>query len=118
MKYLAAAVVVVLATATLGCDAERKQECDKFISAMKPLDQGTPTADTVDRVSQQVGALNAKDQPLSIYAENYRKTLASLSSTLRLQADPSAPDGTDDAIRSRLKEARTDSVDVQRYCAE
>ena len=118
MKHIAAAVVVLQATAILACNAERKQECDKFISAMKPLDQGTPSAETVDRVADQVAQLNAQDQPLSIYAENYRRTLSSLSSTIRLKADPSAPDGTDDAINSRLKEARTDSVDVQRYCAE
>lgn len=118
MKHLAAAVVVVQAATILACNAERKQECDKFISAMKPLDQGTPSAETVDRVAGDVAALHAQDQPLAIYAENYRRTLGSLSSTLRLSADPSAPDGTDDAIKSRLKEARTDSEDVQRYCAQ
>jgi hypothetical protein len=112
MAILGGAIVV------LSCNPQRKQECDKFLGAMKPLDEGSPTADVVDRVRQEVQALNLEDQPLHIYATNYENTLTVLSSTLRLKEDPSAPDGTDDVIKARLKEARTDSEDVRRYCAQ
>ena len=40
-----------------------------------------------------------------------------LSSTLTLKAGPNAPDGTDDVIAKKLKDARTDAADVARYCA-
>jgi hypothetical protein len=100
------------------CNPERKQECDKFLAAMKPLDLGTPSAEAVDGVKKEVAALDLQDQPLHIYAENYQNTLTVLSTTLRLKDDPSAPDGTDDVIKTHLKEARADSQDVQRYCAQ
>jgi hypothetical protein len=115
---LVAMAIVVGAVVAPSCNPQRKQECDKFLGAMKPLDDGMPTADVVDRVRQEVQALNLEDQPLHIYATNYQSTLTVLSSTLRLKADPSAPDGTDEVIRTRLKEARTDSDDVRRYCAQ
>lgn len=113
---LGAAALVVLAAA--GCDNERKQECSQFLAAMKPLDEGTPAADTVDSVSKQVAAIKFQDQPLGVYATNYRKTLEVLSNTLKLKASGSAPDGTDDVIKKNLKEARTDREDVQRYCSQ
>ncbi len=112
---VAAALVVVAAS---GCDNERKQECSQFLSAMKPLDEGMPSAETVDSVSKQVSGIKFQDQPLSVYAENYGKTLTVLSNTLKLKASGSAPDGTDDVIKKNLKEARTDREDVQRYCAQ
>ncbi|HXN33439.1 MAG TPA: hypothetical protein VN894_16335 [Polyangiaceae bacterium] len=115
---LVAMIVVVGATAGASCNQQRKQECDKFLAAMKPLDEGTPSAEVVDRVRQDVQALNLEDQPLHIYATNYQNTLTVLSSTLRLKADPSAPDGTDEVIKTHLKEARTDRDDVGRYCAQ
>jgi hypothetical protein len=106
------------ALAASGCDNERKQECSQFLSAMKPLDNGTPSAETVDNVSKQVASLKFQDQPLSVYAVNYRKTLDVLSNTLKLKASGSAPDGTDDVIKKKLQEARTDRDDVQRYCSQ
>lgn len=106
------------ALAASGCDNERKQECTQFVGAMKPLDDGTPSADTVDSVSKQVAAIKFQDQPLGVYATNYRKTLEVLSNTLKLKASGSAPDGTDDVIKKNLKEARTDKEDVQRYCSQ
>ncbi len=116
---LAAVAVALGAMASLeACNPERKQECEKFVAAIKPLDEGTPTPEEVDRVNQEVGALELQDQPLHIYAANYRNTLTGLSATLRLKADPSAPDGTDDVIKQHLKGARADSQDVQRYCAQ
>ena len=109
---------VLVAVAASGCDNARKQECSQFLGAMKPLDEGTPSADTVDSVSKQVAAMKFQDQPLGVYATNYRKTLDVLSSTLKLKASGSAPDGTDDVIKKNLKEARTDKEDVQRYCSQ
>jgi hypothetical protein len=115
---LAAVAIVVGAVAGAACNQERKQECEKFLAAMKPLDEGAPSADSVDRVNKEVEALNLQDQPLQIYATNYRNTLTVLSNTLRLSADPSAPDGTDDVIKTHLREARADHEDVRRYCAQ
>jgi hypothetical protein len=110
--------VALVAVVTSGCDNERKQECSQFLSAMKPLDEGTPSADTVDTVAKQVAAIKFQDQPLGVYAENYGKTLKVLSNTLQLKASGSPPDGTDDVIKKNLKEARTDKDDVQRYCSQ
>jgi hypothetical protein len=100
------------------CNPQRQQDCEKIVSAMKELDEGAPNAAIVDQVNQQVQALQLQDQPLQIYAENYRNTLSGLSSSLRLNESSSAPDGTDDVIKSQLKIARTDSRDVQRYCSQ
>ena len=116
--WVGLAALALLVLAASGCDAERKQECSQFLAAMKPLDEGMPSSDTVDSVSRQVGAIKFQDQPLSVYSENYRHTLTILSNTLRLKASPSAPDGTDDVIKKNLTEARTDRDDVQRYCAQ
>jgi hypothetical protein len=108
--------LVVLGTG--GCNAERKQECDKFLAATKPLDQGMPTVEMVESVKKQIDAMQFTDQTLGIYAKNYKATLSVLSSTLQLKASPNPPDGTDDVIKRNLKSARTDASDVQRYCAQ
>ncbi len=108
----------MLFAAGAGCDDARKQECDKLLTAMKPLDQGTPTAETVDTVSKQIDAMTFTNQPLGVYAKNYKATLGVLSNTLKLKAGGQAPDGTDDVIKQKLKEARTDREDVQRLCAQ
>jgi len=100
------------------CNAERKEQCDRFLAAMKPLDQGTPAAEVVDRVEGEVGAIQFHDQPLGVFAKNYRATLTVLSSTLKLQASPSAPDGTGDVVKVKLKEARTQRDDAARYCSQ
>jgi len=110
-----AALAVV---ALLACNAQRKQECDRFLTAMKPLDEGMPSADAVDSVTRQVDGLHLQDDTLAIYATNYRATLRVLSGTLQLKADPNAPDGTDDVIKANLKAARTDASDVARFCAQ
>jgi hypothetical protein len=112
------AAILVLAALSAACNTQRKQECERLLAVMKPLEQGVPSADTVDRVNHDVEALALEDQPLHIYAENYQRTLTVLSNTLALQASPSAPDGTDDVIKSRLREARVDHQDVARYCAQ
>jgi hypothetical protein len=113
--------VLLELSANAACDETRKQECDKLLGVMKPLeplDKRAPSADTVDAVIQQVGALKLQDQPLGMYAKNYKQTLTVLSATLKLKAGNSAPDGTDDVIKKNLQEAHTDHDDVQRYCAQ
>lgn len=115
---MALGLVALAALAASGCDAERKQECSQFLSAMKPLDEGMPSSDTVDAVSKQVASIKFQDQPLGVYAENYRKTLTVLSNTIKLKASGSAPDGADDVIKKNLTEARTDRDDAQRYCSQ
>jgi hypothetical protein len=101
-----------------GCNEQRKQECDRFLAATKPLDQGTPTVEMVESVKKQVDGIQFTDQTLGIYAKNYKATLTVLSSTLQLKASPNPPDGTDDVIKKNLKSVRTDAADVQKYCAQ
>ncbi len=119
---LAFVVPLAFAAVALGaCNQERKQECDKLLSAMSPLQTGTPTDEEVDRVNQGVRGIQLVDQPLGVYAKNYRATLTVLSNTLKLQstAGPDGPpDGTNDVIKQNLNEARTDFDDVSRYCAQ
>lgn len=86
---------------------------------MTPLQEGTPSDETVDRVRESVSALEFQDQPLREYATNYKNTLAVLSGTLKLKAGAGPdgpPDGTEDVIKKNLKEARTDRDDIARYC--
>ena len=117
-SWAVAVVAGAVAAASLaGCNAERKQDCDALLGAMKPLETGTPSVDVVDGVSKQVAGLQLHDDTLRIYAKNYRETLGMLSSTVALKASPNAPDGTDDVIKKKLQEARTDASDVARYCA-
>jgi hypothetical protein len=118
-KATVAAVATLAGFLSLAsCNPQRQQDCEKFVSTMKEIDEGTPNAATVDRINKAVEALQIQDQPLQIYAENYRNTLSGLSSSLRLNESPSPPDGTDDVIKNQLKVARTDSRDVQRYCSQ
>jgi hypothetical protein len=116
---IATAAAFVLATlgASIACNSERKAECDRFVEAMKPLDEGVPSPDAVERVQKSVEGLKLEDQPLGVYAKNYAATLTVLSSTLKLKATGAAPDGTDDVIKEKLKEARTDKADTERYCS-
>jgi hypothetical protein len=115
---VAAVATIVGFLMIASCNPQRQQECDKFVSAMKEIDEGAPSAATVDQVSKQVETLQLQDQPLQIYASNYRNTLSALSNTLRLNESSAPPDGTDEAIKTQLKIARTDSRDVQRYCSQ
>jgi hypothetical protein len=52
------------------------------------------------------------------YARTTRSTLEVLASTLALKEGPSPPDGTDDVVKEKLKEARAAHADVVHYCAE
>lgn len=102
----------------VSCNADRKEECEKFLAAMKPLDQGAPSADAVERVDNTIGAIQFHDQAIGVFAKNYRATLGVLASTLKLQATPTAPDGTDAVVKMKAKEARTQRDDAERYCAQ
>jgi hypothetical protein len=112
----AAAAGAMVVLASLACNDQRKQECERFLAATKPLDRGTPDATLVDSVAAQVEGLKLQDTTLAIYAKNYRATLTVLSNTLELMAGPNAPDGTDEVVAQNLKAARTDAADVARYC--
>jgi hypothetical protein len=117
----ALSVIVLIAAAfapLTGCDSPRKKECAQLLDAMKPLEQGVPTADTVDQMSADVDSMQFQDLPLGIYAKNFRTTLAVLSNILKLKDSPSAPDSTDDVIKAKLKEARAAKDDAARYCAK
>jgi hypothetical protein len=117
IRWATAAAAAMVVVTSIACNDQRKQECDRFLVAMKPLEKGTPSVDLVDSVATQVGALHLQDATLAIYAKNYQATLVVLSSTLKLKAGPSAPDGTDAVVQQNLKVARTDAEDAQRYCA-
>jgi hypothetical protein len=114
-------LLAALPGATTGCNTERKQECDKFLSIIKPIDEssvgGGPSSATLDRMNSELSAIHFQDQPLSVYAGNFEHTLTVLSGTTKLKEGPSAPDGTDDLLKTQLKKARTDRDDLQRYCS-
>jgi hypothetical protein len=116
MSPIRVAAVALSVLAAPACNSERLQECTRFAASIQPIYEGTPSAATVDRVSAELAAMKFEDQPLGIYAKNYQQSLTVLSSTLRLKEGPSAPDGTDDVIKQKLKQARTDREDIQRYC--
>jgi hypothetical protein len=106
--------------ALAGCNTQRKQDCDKFLTAMAPMQGGAPSAETIDQVEGSVAAIQFEDEPLREYATNYKNTLTVLSNTLKLKATAGPdgpPDGTEDVIKQNLKEARTDFDDITRYCA-
>jgi hypothetical protein len=112
---------VVLSGALVACNTERKQECEKFLSTTEPIQGDTPSQDTVDRVFQSMDAVQFQDEPLREYAKNYKTTLTILSNTLKLKStasDDGPPVGTEDVIKTNLKEARTDYDDVSRYCSQ
>ena len=111
---LAAVAIGVVA----GCNAERKQECDQFLGDMKPLESGTPSAESVARIQASIAAIQFQDEPLREYASNAKSTLQVLASSLETQATPTAPDGTDDLVKAKLKEALGERNDVARYCAQ
>ena len=125
LAALAGLVGVVACAVTFallaGCNTQRKQDCEKFLTAMSPMQAGTPSVDAVDRVHESVAAIQFEDQPVREYATNYKNTLTVLSNTMKLKdtAGPDGPpDGTDDVIKQNLKEAHTDFDDVTRYCAQ
>ena len=119
---LVGGVVCAAALAALaGCNSTRKQDCEKFLTAMSPMQSEVPSMDAVDRTHDNVAAIQFEDEPLREYSTNYKNTLSVLSNTLRLKASAGPdgpPDGTDDVIKQNYKEARTDLDDITRYCAQ
>jgi hypothetical protein len=102
-----------------GCNAERKQECDQLLSVTQPLETGSPpNPEGVDRAQASVSAIQFQDEPLREYASNVRQSLKALASTLRVQAGPTPPDGTDDLVKAKIKEVHGERDDVTRYCAQ
>lgn len=123
-RMMALAAPALTCVIMVSCNEERQRECSALALAMKPIEaqdggeKVLPTREAVGAVKRQVESLKLEDQPLRIYAENYRKTLAILSDTMDLKMSSSPPDGTDDVIKRKLKEARADADDVKRYCAQ
>jgi hypothetical protein len=116
MSPIRVAAIVLSVLAAPACNSERLQECTRLAASIQPIYEGIPSAATVDRVSAELVAMKIQDQPLSIYAKNYQESLTVLANTLRLKEGPSPPDGTDEVIKLKLKQARTDREDIQRYC--
>jgi hypothetical protein len=104
--------------AMFGCNTERKQECDQFLTTMKPLEGTTPSGDAVQHIQTSIEAIQFQDQPLREYALSTKTTLRVLANGLNTQASDSPPDGTDDLVKSKLREARVERDDVARYCAQ
>ncbi len=100
------------------CNNVRKKECEEFLSAMRPLDQGAPTVEVVDRTRETIEGIQFEDQPLREFARSSKATLTVLSNTLALKDSPSRPDGTHEVIKAQLKAARTAKDDVVRYCSQ
>jgi outer membrane murein-binding lipoprotein Lpp len=109
-------VLGVLALA--GCNSERKQECDKLLTALKPIDDASPSSSTLGRMQSDIAANQFQDHPLSVYARNYERSLTVLEETTKLKEGPSPPEGTDDLLKTQLQKARTDRDDITRYCSQ
>jgi hypothetical protein len=113
-RFFAALTLGALA----GCNAERKKECDDFLAALRPLESPAPHDDSVDRARADIAAIRFEDEPLREYASSTKTTLTVLSNALKLQAGGSPPDGTDDLVKAKLKEATDEHADVARYCSQ
>jgi hypothetical protein len=100
------------------CSPERAKECEALTAAVSPLSDGEPSAEQASRVKQAVESVNLQDEPLREFAGKLRVTLDVLSNTLALKASPSPPDGTDDVIRTRIKEAQAVRADIAHYCSQ
>ncbi len=119
MKWpLAAALAVGVLGVLSACDTERKKECDQLTPALKPLDDPKPSSDAIGRLRGALEALALEDQPLREYVRTTKGILVVLSSTLVLDEGPLPPDGTDEVVKAKLKEARTVRDDIAHYCAQ
>jgi len=118
MSPMRSVVLVLGVLALAGCNSERKQECDKLLTALKPIDEASPSSSTLGRMKSDVAAIHLQDQPLSVYAHNYEHLLTVLEGTTKVKEGSSPPDGTDDLLRTQLKKARTDRDDITWYCSQ
>jgi|HubBroStandDraft_2_1064218.scaffolds.fasta_scaffold301194_2 hypothetical protein len=119
MKWqFAAALVAGILELSTACNAERKKECDQLISALAPLDDEAPTSASIARLRSAIDAQTLEDQPLHEYASTLKSTLEVLWSTLAVKEAPSPPDGTDDVVKAKIKQAKAARDDVTHYCSE
>jgi hypothetical protein len=109
------AAILVLSSA---CVTERKKECMQLASVLAPLDEAAPSHASLNRLKAAIEAQPLDDEPLHEYANTLKATLEVLSNTLALEEAPSPPDGTDDVVKAKLKEAKAVRDDVTHYCAE
>jgi hypothetical protein len=100
------------------CNTESKKECTALTSTLAPLDEAAPSSASIGRLRAAIEAQTLDDQPLHEYASTLKKTLEVLSSTLALKEAPTPPDGTDDVVKAKLKEARAARDDVAHYCTQ
>jgi hypothetical protein len=120
LRAVFVAIAAFAATATavvlVACDAERQQECGKLQAALKPLGDA-PSAEAVKRAQDAIAAIAFQDEPLREYAKGATATMTVLANTMELQADPSAPDGTNDVVKAKLKDLAGEQAEVTRYCS-
>jgi hypothetical protein len=118
-RFVVLALGLGLAALALGaCNTERKQECDKFLSALKPVDEKSPSSATLDRMKSDIAAIHFQDLPLGVYAKNYQQSLTVLVDTTKVKEGSSPPDGTNELLKDELKRARTDRDDINFYCSQ
>jgi hypothetical protein len=107
----------ILAIGT-ACNTERKKECDELISVLTPLDDEAPTSASIARLRSAIDAQKLDDEPLHEYAGTLKSTLEVLWSTLAVKEAPSPPDGTDDVLKAKIKQAKAARDDIAHYCSE
>ncbi|MGD0675935.1 MAG: hypothetical protein ABSC94_10980 [Polyangiaceae bacterium] len=107
---------LLLVLGAASCNTERKEECEQFLLAMKALEDSPASTEVADRTLTTLASISFKDEPLREYASSTKTTLTVLSNTLKVQASPSPPDGTDELVAAKMKEARGEREDVARYC--
>jgi hypothetical protein len=117
-REFAAALACGILELSTACDTERKKECGQLIPTLAPLDDASPSAASIDRLRAALDAQALADQPLHEYASTLKASLLVLSGTLALREAPTPPDGTDDVVKEKMKEARAARDDVSHYCAE
>ena len=115
---LAAALTAAILWLLTACNTERKKECTQLASLLAPLDEAAPSRASIGRLKAGNEAQPLDDEPLHEYANTLKATLEVLSNTLALKEAPSPPDGTDDVIKAKLKEAKAVRDDVAHYCAD
>jgi hypothetical protein len=119
MKWqFAAALLAAILGLSSGCNTERKKECTQLASVLATLDETTPSRASIGRLKAAIEAQPLDDEPLHEYANTLKTTLEVLSNTLAVKEAPSPPDGTDDVVKAKLKEANAVRNDVAHYCAE
>jgi hypothetical protein len=115
-------LAVLTVSTFIGCNQERSQECARFLTTVQPLERGSPNAEGADQVQATLGSISWQDVPMREYASATKETLHALSNTLKLQADPSDPEDTDQLVKTKVKELqmelRGEHAEVVRYCGQ